>query len=140
MLRPAVLLGLFALLCPQGELVTAHLLSRPYSAADLARLKSLLEQFEETLAGEEAAVRPEDYEDVRPETEESQASPEWERDRGEQGPVSGAKNPDEGSPARRSRLKDLLMSTRSQFTSACFGARMDRIGTYSGLGCNSKKG
>ncbi|KAG9332824.1 hypothetical protein JZ751_014923 [Albula glossodonta] len=140
MLRAVILVGLFALHCQQ-VMVTAHLLSRTYSANDIARLKSLLEQFEETLAGEEAADNAVDYEDAKPEeAEQSEASPEWGRDRGGQESVSDSKGPEEGYQAQRSRLQDLLMSTRSKFPSSCFGSRIDRIGTYSGLGCTKKKG
>lgn len=35
-----------------------------------------------------------------------------------------------------SRLRDLSRTARS---SSCFGSRLDRIGTWSGLGCNTMK-
>ncbi|KAJ8388064.1 hypothetical protein AAFF_G00146820 [Aldrovandia affinis] len=140
MLRTATLSGLFVLLCQQ-VMVTAHLLSRAYSVNDLARLKSLLEQFEETLARGEAAASPAGYEDGKlEEAEQGQPGTEWDRDRGEQGPVSDVRGPEDGYQARRSRLEDLLLSTRRKSPSTCFGARMDRIGTYSGLGCTVTKG
>lgn len=41
--------------------------------------------------------------------------------------------------SQRSRLQDLLMGAKRR-TSGCFGARMDRIGNASGLGCNSGRG
>lgn len=37
----------------------------------------------------------------------------------------------------KNKLKALLAAPRSLRRSSCFGGRMDRIGTQSGLGCNS---
>ncbi|KAJ8371192.1 hypothetical protein SKAU_G00112200 [Synaphobranchus kaupii] len=142
MQRAIILAGLLVLLCQQA-LVTAHVLSRSYSAKDLARLKSLLEQFEDTLAREEVAGddSPVDYEDTtQEEAEQGQPGLEWDRVQTGQGPNSGPRGTEKGYQAQRSRLQDLLMSTRSKTTSPCFGGRLDRIGSYSGLGCNSRKG
>ncbi|KAI4823895.1 hypothetical protein KUCAC02_012449 [Chaenocephalus aceratus] len=48
-----------------------------------------------------------------------------------------------GGPSRgqseRSRLLDLLIGSRKR-SSSCFGARMDRIGNASSLGCNNGRG
>uniref|UniRef100_A0A8C7VCI4 Uncharacterized protein n=1 Tax=Oncorhynchus mykiss TaxID=8022 RepID=A0A8C7VCI4_ONCMY len=88
-------------------------------------VQNLLERFEETLA----AV---DYEGANPEHEHSQASPGlllsdvWE---------PAAEGSYSGVQSQRSRLQDLVMATRSKAFTGCFGARMDRIGNSSGLGC-----
>uniref|UniRef100_A0A673BCN9 Natriuretic peptide A n=1 Tax=Sphaeramia orbicularis TaxID=375764 RepID=A0A673BCN9_9TELE len=70
--------------------------------------QSLLQHFEQTLteAGQEDNSEP-DYEDQQSEQDQS----------------------------HRSRLQDLLLTARKR-SSGCFGARMDRIGNASGLGCN----
>ncbi|KAJ0064930.1 hypothetical protein NL108_017941, partial [Boleophthalmus pectinirostris] len=49
----------------------------------------------------------------------------------EPGSVRGAGSEE---PSPRSQLLDLLLSARRS-SSGCFGARMDRIGNASGLGC-----
>nr|BAA34122.1 atrial natriuretic peptide [Anguilla japonica] len=140
-MRKIILTGLLLVLLCQQAMVAAHVLSRPYSANDLARLKSFLEQFEDTLAREEVADNPGDYEDAKPEeAERGQPGPEWDRERGGQGPASDLRGPGDGYQAQRSWLQDLLMSTRSKSSSPCFGGKLDRIGSYSGLGCNSRKG
>ncbi|XP_051282063.1 natriuretic peptides A [Dicentrarchus labrax] len=144
-MRTVVLWGLLALLC-QHTLVSSHILGRPSSTSDLAQLKSLLERFEETLA--EAAQEEDseaDYEGTNQEPEHSQASRGWSPDQeGDQEPLISERSQ---SPAddrsrttsQRSRLQDLLMTARKR-ASGCFGARMDRIGNASGLGCNSGRG
>ncbi|AWP09193.1 Natriuretic peptide [Scophthalmus maximus] len=144
-MRPAVLSSLLALLC-QYALVNSHILGRASSTSDLAQLKSLLERFEETLA---EAAQEEDseanYEATNQESERSQARPGWNLDQdGDQEPLKLERfqPPAEGHSkptSPRSRLQDLLMTTRKR-ASSCFGARMDRIGNASGLGCNSGRG
>ncbi|XP_027135027.1 natriuretic peptides A [Larimichthys crocea] len=108
--------------------------------------QSLLERFEETLA--EAAQEEDseaDYEGTNQDPEHSQASREWSLDQeGDQGPLISerSQSPAEGhsrTASQRSHLQDLLMTTRKR-TSSCFGARMDRIGNASGLGCNNGRG
>ncbi|XP_048860770.1 natriuretic peptides A [Brienomyrus brachyistius] len=131
-MRIMIACGILVLLCQQ-VLVNGHVLGRAYAAADLARLKNLLEQFEETLAGEEAAEGASDYQDGRLDPEQSPTGPEWTRDKASQGTT-----PEDAFRAQRNLLQDLLMSTRSK--SACFGGRIDRIGTSSGLGCSPKRG
>ncbi|XP_061115107.1 natriuretic peptides A-like [Conger conger] len=139
-MRKIILPGLLLVLLCQQAMVTALLSSRAYSAKDLARLKSLLEQFEDTLAGEKAPNSPGDYEDATAEEEEEakqgQPGRDWDRERGGQGLPSDPRGPGDGYEAQRSQLLDLLMSTRSK---SCFGGRLDRIGSYSGLGCNTRK-
>ncbi|XP_071752500.1 natriuretic peptides A [Centroberyx gerrardi] len=144
-MRTAVLWGLLALLC-QHTLVTSHVLGRSYSTSDLAQLKSLLERFEETLAEATQEEDSEaDYEGTDQEPERSQAGRGWSSDQeGGQHPSISERPqlPAEGRsriPSQRSRLQDLLMATRSR-SSGCFGARMDRIGNASGLGCNNGRG
>ncbi|XP_062282506.1 natriuretic peptides A [Scomber scombrus] len=144
-MRTAVLWGLLVLLC-QHTLVNSHVLGRPSSSTDLAQLKSLLEQFEETLveaAQEEASEA--DYAGTNQEPERSQTSRGWSLDQeGYQEPLI----PDRSQPvtegqsramSQRSRLQDLLLTARKR-ASGCFGARMDRIGNASGLGCNNGRG
>ncbi|TMS07618.1 Natriuretic peptides A, partial [Larimichthys crocea] len=141
-MRTAVLWGLLVLLCQHAP-VNSHILRRPSSTSDLTQLKSLLERFEETLA--EAAQEEDseaDYEGTNQDPEHSQASREWSLDQeGDQGPLISerSQSPAEGhsrTASQRSHLQDLLMTTRKR-TSSCFGARMDRIGNASGLGCNN---
>ncbi|XP_068605647.1 natriuretic peptides A [Brachionichthys hirsutus] len=142
-MRTAVLWGLLVLLW-QHTPVSSHVLGRPSSEGDLARLKSLLERFEETLA-EAAQQENSDYEVTDQDPEQSQAGRGWSLDQdGDQDPlISGrAQGPAEGRgrPAsQRDLLQDLLMTTRKR-ASSCFGARMDRIGNASGLGCNTGRG
>ncbi|XP_076597177.1 natriuretic peptides A [Chaetodon auriga] len=144
-MRTAVLWGLLVLLC-QYTLVSSHILRRPSSNSDLVQLKSLLEHFEETLA--EAAKEEDstaDYEGTNQGPEDNQASREWSLyQEGDQEPLTSerSQSPAEGhsrTVSQRSRLQDLLMTTRKR-ASSCFGARMDRIGNASGLGCNNGRG
>ncbi|XP_030277911.1 natriuretic peptides A [Sparus aurata] len=144
-MRTAVLWGLLVLLC-QHTLVSGHVLGRPSSTSDLAQLKSLLGRIEETLM--EAAQEEDseaEYEGTNQEPEHSQASPGWSLDQeGDQEPLISerSQSPSEGhsrTASQRSRLQDLLLTTRKR-ASSCFGARMDRIGNASGLGCNNGRG
>ncbi|XP_029974873.1 natriuretic peptides A [Salarias fasciatus] len=140
-MSPVVLWGLLVLLCQQ-TLVGGHVLGRPSSAGDLTQLKSLLERFEETLT--EAAQDEEseaDYEGTNQEPEHSQARG-WLLDQEEPPAPDRASPPAEGrsrASSQRNHLLDLLMTARKR-SSGCFGARMDRIGNASGLGCNSGRG
>uniref|UniRef100_A0A3B3YD72 Natriuretic peptide B n=1 Tax=Poecilia mexicana TaxID=48701 RepID=A0A3B3YD72_9TELE len=104
----------------QHSLVTGHALGRPSIPSNLDQLKSLLERIEETLADE--AREEADYEEPTQEAEPSW-SPEQQNRPSEAG--------------QRNRLNDLLLSLRKR-ASSCFGARMDRIGNISGLGCNKR--
>ncbi|XP_042348019.1 natriuretic peptides A [Plectropomus leopardus] len=144
-MRTAVLWGLLALLC-QHTLVSSHILGRPSSTGDLSQLKSLLERFEETLAEATQEEDPEaDYEGTNQQPENSQASRGWSLEQeGDQEPSISERTqlPAEGhsrAASQRSRLQDLLLTARKR-TSGCFGARMDRIGNASGLGCNNGRG
>ncbi|XP_031735677.1 natriuretic peptides A isoform X2 [Anarrhichthys ocellatus] len=144
-MRTAVLWGLLALLC-QHTLVSSHILGRSSSTSELAQIKSLLERFEETLA--DAAQEEEDeadYDGTKQQPVNSQASRGWNLDQEvDQEPLISAKSqlPAEGhsrTQSQRSRLQDLLLTARKR-ASGCFGARMDRIGNASGLGCNNGRG
>ncbi|KAM3617017.1 uncharacterized protein V6R79_001143 [Siganus canaliculatus] len=142
-MSPVVMWGLLVLFC-QHTLVNSHILGRPSSASDLAQLKSLLGRIEETLA--EASQREDlegDYEATNQEPEHSQVSNrDWNLDQEEdQEPLLSERSqlPPEGhgrTASQRSRLQDLLLTARKR-ASSCFGARMDRIGNTSGLGCNN---
>uniref|UniRef100_A0A3Q1JLR7 Uncharacterized protein n=1 Tax=Anabas testudineus TaxID=64144 RepID=A0A3Q1JLR7_ANATE len=141
-MRIAVLWGLLALLC-QHTLVSSHILGRSSSTSDLAQLKSLLERFEETLA--EAGQEEDSEGDYEGTNQESARSREWSQDQeGDQEPLIPERSqpPAEShsrAASQRSRLQDLLLATRKR-ASSCFGARMDRIGNASGLGCNNGRG
>ncbi|XP_029911990.1 natriuretic peptides A [Myripristis murdjan] len=144
-MRTVVLWGLLALLY-QHTLVSSHVLGRSYSPSDLAQLKSLLGKFEETLSEATQEEDTEaDYEGVNQEPVHSQDGPRWSSDQegGQQPSILERQQPAADShswtPSQRSRLQELLMSTRSR-VSGCFGARMDRIGNASGLGCNNGRG
>ncbi|XP_048066294.1 natriuretic peptides A [Megalobrama amblycephala] len=139
MIRGLILTGLLVLVWHQMD-VQAHTLSRHSSSTNMAKLKSLLQQFEEALTEEEASERAVDYEDSKTVLEQSPASTFWDRDRDEEAPPAEDTNPPDGFETQRNRLIDLLMSTRSKSLSGCFGGRLDRIGSSSSLGCNSKKG
>ncbi|KAM7411033.1 hypothetical protein PAMA_021152 [Pampus argenteus] len=138
-MRTAVLWGLLTLLC-QYTLVSSHVLGRPSSTSDLAQLKSLLERFEETLvdaAQEEDSEA--DYKGTNQEPERSQSSRGWSLSQeGDQEPLTSDRSQSRAA-SQRSRLQDLLL-TASKRASGCFGARMDRIGNASGLGCNNGRG
>ncbi|KAK5862951.1 hypothetical protein PBY51_000016 [Eleginops maclovinus] len=143
-MRTAVLWGLLALLC-QHTLVSTHTLGRPSPNIDLVQLKSLLQRFEEMLTESAQEDSEADYDDTNQQPDNSQVPRGWNLD--QEGPVQPLTSersqlPAEG-PSRgqsdRSRLLDLLMGTRKR-SSGCFGARMDRIGNASGLGCNTGRG
>ncbi|KAG7224340.1 hypothetical protein INR49_004647 [Caranx melampygus] len=139
-MRTAVLWGLLALLC-QHMLVSSHTLGRASSTSDLAQLKSLLERFEETLA----EVTQEDISDADYEgRNQDQVSRGWSLNQEGDQEISDRSQPPPAEDrsramSQRSRLQDLLMTTRKR-ASSCFGARMDRIGNASGLGCNNGRG
>uniref|UniRef100_A0AAQ5WWA1 Natriuretic peptides A n=1 Tax=Amphiprion ocellaris TaxID=80972 RepID=A0AAQ5WWA1_AMPOC len=137
-MRTMVLWGLLAFLFQQ-TLVSSHILGRPSSTSELTQLKSLLDHFEETLA--EVAEEEDseaDYEGINKKPEHSQSSQGWSLDReGNQELLISERAPKETEGhSQRSRLQDLLMTARKR-ASGCFGARMDRIGNASGLGCNN---
>ncbi|TRY96817.1 hypothetical protein DNTS_015397, partial [Danionella cerebrum] len=132
-----LLLASFLLLCGRTMDVQAHSVSRSSSASNLAKLKGLLLQLEEALATEEASDRVQDYDENSSLLEQSPPAASWDTDRarGEEEAPSAL-----DSDSQRNRLIDLLLSTRTKSLSSCFGGRLDRIGSSSTLGCNSKKG
>ncbi|XP_061665279.1 natriuretic peptides A [Syngnathoides biaculeatus] len=144
-MRVVVLWGVLPLLC-QYTLVGSHVLGRTSSPDDLAQLRSLLERFEETLAEavqEDASEM--DYATLNQEPERSQSNRGWKteqvRDQ-EAATVERSQAAAEGqsqASSLRSRLLDLLVTARKR-ASGCFGARMDRIGNASSLGCNTGRG
>ncbi|XP_032376160.1 natriuretic peptides A [Etheostoma spectabile] len=141
-MRTAVLWGLLALLC-QHTLVSSHVLGRTSSTSDLAQLKSILELFEETLA--DAAQEEDSDSDYEGTNQQPESSQGWNQDQAaDLEPLMSERSqlPAEGhsrTASQRSRLQDLLLTARKR-ASGCFGARMDRIGNASGLGCNSGRG
>ncbi|XP_051950880.1 natriuretic peptides A-like [Xyrauchen texanus] len=139
MIRGLILTGLLVLLWQQMD-VQAHVLSRHGSSSNIAKLKSLLQQFEEALAADETPEKSVDYDDSNSALDQSPVSTSWDRDREEEAPPAEDTKPADGFETQRNRLIDLLMSTRSKSLSGCFGGRLDRIGSSSTLGCNSKKG
>ncbi|XP_074537101.1 natriuretic peptides A [Halichoeres trimaculatus] len=141
MMRAAVLWGLLVLLC-QHTLLSGHVLGRPSETNDLAQLKSILQRLGETLAEvvQEEGDPEAGYEEPSQEPEQSQASQRWNPEH-EVDQEAFIPERSEGrsrmAASTRSRLQDLLLTARR---SSCFGARMDRIGNTSGLGCNTGKG
>ncbi|XP_056585537.1 natriuretic peptides A [Triplophysa dalaica] len=130
-------IALLLLVCQQMD-VHGHTLSR-HTANINTKLKSLLQQFEEILNTEETSDRDTDYDEInRGVMEQSPVSTAWDRE--DDVIAAEDSNPAEGYETQRKRLMDLLMSTRSKSLSGCFGGRLDRIGSTSTLGCNSKKG
>ncbi|XP_012687570.1 natriuretic peptides A [Clupea harengus] len=142
MVRVIVLSGLLILLCQQ-MLVVAHFLSRPYPANSLAKLKTLLLQLEDTLAQAEGGP---DYGELSPEADPGQASQGWggqeesPRPQAEEAGLPEETQNMQSIKNQRNGLLDLIMAARSKTFSACFGGRLDRIGTSSGLGCNTSRG
>lgn len=108
--------------------------------------QALLQRFEETLveaAGERNSEA--DYEEINQEPEQNQASHGWSQNQEEhQEPWISERSQsvaegDSRTMSQRDRLQDLLINTKKR-ASSCFGARMDRIGNASGLGCNNGRG
>ncbi|XP_033825678.1 natriuretic peptides A [Periophthalmus magnuspinnatus] len=117
-MRAAFVWGLLLpLLCQLYPGAQAHSLARA-ATTDLDQLKSVLQRLEASLS----VVPDEEQEpgDYAPEP----GSPQGVGSRGTESDV----------PSQRSQLLDLLLSARRS-SSGCFGARMDRIGNASGLGC-----
>ncbi|KFO31608.1 Natriuretic peptide A [Fukomys damarensis] len=115
------------------------------SNADLMDLKNLLDHLEEKMPLEEEVMPqvPREQNDeagavlsVLPE------APSW---TGEANPVPrdggalgrGPWDSPDRSALLKGKLRALLTAPRSLRRSSCFGGRIDRIGTQSGLGCNS---
>lgn len=107
----------------------------------LSSMQSLMERLEETLDEENQEESEADYEETNQEREHSPASRAWSLDRDSwmsEKPQPLATSPNKAQ-SQRSQLQNLLMSIKKR-ASGCFGARMDRIGNVSGLGCNAGRG
>lgn len=104
-------------------------------------MQSLLERFEETLDEAAQEESEADYDETNHEHEHSPASRVVSLDQDSLMPVENQPLPVSRNMAQsqRSQLQNLLMSIKKQ-ASGCFGARMDRIGNVSGLGCNNGRG
>uniref|UniRef100_A0A8C8RQ27 Natriuretic peptide A n=1 Tax=Pelusios castaneus TaxID=367368 RepID=A0A8C8RQ27_9SAUR len=133
---PLLLLLLFNMK-PQQR-VKAHPIYSSASISELADFKTLLDRLEDKLPPEEADETPGDVshplapwngEYIRPQREDlAYGRSSWEL-------------PEKPSSSLKSKLRALLNSPRSMRRfSDCFGQRLDRIGTQSGLGCNSYRG
>ncbi|XP_061457912.1 natriuretic peptides A-like [Rhineura floridana] len=133
--------------------VGGHLRGRakahPVYGSDLADLKVLLERLEDKLESEEREtglsqglnepndeiardaspdVASWDNEYSRPQSEGTFSRGEWEQ------------SPERAPAAGKNKLRGLVNSPRSiERFSNCFGQRLDRIGSSSGLGCNRNR-
>uniref|UniRef100_A0A8C5WHL6 Natriuretic peptides A n=1 Tax=Leptobrachium leishanense TaxID=445787 RepID=A0A8C5WHL6_9ANUR len=113
-------------------------------SSDLSDLKDIISRLEDKLPMEEAEAPSQDLfaqnydvgessnsasswagEAARPQTDLTYSKGSW-------GP------PDKLSPLK-SKLRELFNAPRSFRKSDCFGARIDRIGAQSGMGCNSRR-
>ncbi|XP_004863618.1 natriuretic peptides A [Heterocephalus glaber] len=116
------------------------------SNTDLVDFKNLLDHLEEKMPLEDEVIMPQVASE---QNEEAGAilsvlpeAPSW---TGEANPVQrdggalgrGPWDSSDRSALLKSKLRALLTAPRSLRRSSCFGGRIDRIGTQSGLGCNS---
>lgn len=87
-----------------------------------------LNEANEEMAGDAPQILPSwDSEYPRPESEEGFGRSNW-------------LAPERAPAAQKSRLRGLFNSPRNlQRTSNCFGQRLDRVGSTSGLGCNRNR-
>ncbi|XP_053257064.1 natriuretic peptides A-like [Podarcis raffonei] len=124
--------------------IGGQLEGRAAHSSELADLKALLELLEDRLefGGKESELQPND-ETAR---DVSQASATWDteyaRPQGEGAfsPSSWEQPVAREPAAARNKLRALFNSPRSlQRSSNCFGQRLDRIGTSTGLGCNRNR-
>uniref|UniRef100_A0A4W5K162 Natriuretic peptide A n=1 Tax=Hucho hucho TaxID=62062 RepID=A0A4W5K162_9TELE len=108
---------------------------------ELENMKDLIQRLEDKLTvNEENDVYPSESEDVdSADMEDTENSPAAIRGHEERMVINAAKIIAPESPVV-SRLKDLigLRRTAKSFNS-CFGNRIERIGSWSGLGCNNVK-
>uniref|UniRef100_W5ME75 Natriuretic peptide A n=2 Tax=Lepisosteus oculatus TaxID=7918 RepID=W5ME75_LEPOC len=117
----------------------ASTLFNRYSTQDLDTLKDIIERLEEKLTpSEENELYPGSEELSMDSGEDALVSPGILRQQEENLLLNPNRLIQENSP--RSRLRDLagLARTTKSF-GGCFGNRVDRIGSWSGLGCNSSK-
>ncbi|KAG9332826.1 hypothetical protein JZ751_014925 [Albula glossodonta] len=140
MAKSGIYFGFIILVLMQNMTRANPLLSR-YNVQELDNLKDLIHRLEEKLiSNEEPDVYP-DTEDMKIDAEEEDAgmSPGALRQTEENLLMN---IPDRNVPESplRSRFRDLAGLTRTAKSfNSCFGNRIDRIGSWSGLGCNSVK-
>ncbi|XP_006885955.1 PREDICTED: natriuretic peptides A [Elephantulus edwardii] len=116
------------------------------SNADLMDFKNLLDRLEDKMPLEDEVVPPQVLSEQNEEAEVAlspfpEGSP-WTREASSAQQDAGALgrgswDSSERSALLKNKLRALLAAPRSLRRSSCFGGRMDRIGTQSGLGCNS---
>ncbi|XP_038863357.1 ventricular natriuretic peptide-like [Salvelinus namaycush] len=123
------------------NLVGANPMSNRRNVQELENIKDLIQRLEDKLTvNEENDVYPSESEDVdAADMEDIENSPAAIRGQKERMVINPAKIIAPESPVV-SRLKDLigLRRTAKSFNS-CFGNRIERIGSWSGLGCNNVK-
>ncbi|CAF90579.1 unnamed protein product, partial [Tetraodon nigroviridis] len=135
-----VVLWSLLVLLGQHPQVSSHVLGRPSSASDLSQLKSLLERFEESVSEADQDQNPELDQEAEYDTRDEEPGRGWNLDLLKNQDAATAGRSELHTPSgQRNHLQDLLMSLRKR-ASSCFGARMDRIGNASGLGCNNGRG
>ncbi|XP_055471249.1 natriuretic peptides A [Psammomys obesus] len=116
------------------------------SSAGLMDFKNLLDRLEEKTPLEDEVLAPQALSEQNDEAGTALSSlpevPPW---TGEANPAQrdgsalgrGPWDPSDRSALLKSKLRALLTAPRSLRRSSCFGGRIDRIGSQSGLGCNS---
>uniref|UniRef100_A0A4W5M3U6 Natriuretic peptide B n=1 Tax=Hucho hucho TaxID=62062 RepID=A0A4W5M3U6_9TELE len=127
-------------------LITTHSVScgTPYASRnvqELENLKDLIQRLEDKLTvNEENYAYPSEPEDVdTAEMEDIENSPTAIRGQEERMIMNTPNRIAPESPVV-SRLKDLIGLTRTAKSfNSCFGNRIERIGSWSGLGCNNVK-
>ncbi|KAM7097384.1 natriuretic peptides A [Molossus nigricans] len=116
------------------------------SKTDLMDFKNLLDRLEDKMPLEDEVLSPQVLSEQNEEAGAALSSlpevPPWtgevspaQRDGGALG--QGPWDSSDRSALLKNKLKALLAAPRSLRRSSCFGGRMDRIGSQSGLGCNS---
>ncbi|XP_007053755.2 natriuretic peptides B [Chelonia mydas] len=119
------------LLIPQGP-AGGHPLPRKHTSQELQALQDLLELLKETTQGEEG--EPLELENLDYGAEDD--DPSWDLAEPESSPATRLQPRD---PVE-SQWRTLLASPRRmRHFSGCFGTRIERIGSQTGLGCNIYK-
>ncbi|XP_077113546.1 natriuretic peptides A-like [Ranitomeya variabilis] len=116
-------------------------------SSDLSDLKGLLERLEDKLPVEEPEVPGQDlfignYDSSDP-LQSSNSAPSWAgeaaRPPADMGYSRGSWTPPEKISPLKNKLRELLTAPRSMRRSSdCFGSRIDRIGSQSGMGCGRR--
>ncbi|MBN3306775.1 ANFV protein, partial [Amia calva] len=128
----------FLILFLLSSAARASSLFNRYNAQELDSLKDLIEQLEEKMTpNDEGGLYP-GSEVFMDSLEDDALSPEILR-QPEESPSLNPSRPLQETPAR-SHFRDLAGLTRTAKSfSSCFGNRIERIGSWSGLGCNTSK-